>query len=778
MAGASDEPDLFVDEGAPAGVAIINERCVVRTQDGHRVVLVCGIILAQYTVGDAMAEAHAMVSLVDQGWADQVEVSRAFEFATRTVRRYLRRFEEGGLAALGRSAGYPRGRPRVGSSRSRLVCRLKGAGHSNREIARRIGVSEVAVRKLLRRLGWAPARPVQELLPINVPDANPNLSDSIASTAAVAFPSANPNLSASTTSPVVTASPSANPNLSASTISAEEEIVFTLDTDPAKRSADRLLACLGLIDDATPLFRAGVRVPRAGVLLALPAIIDSGVLDIVRDIYGSIGPAFYGLRTTVVAMLLMALLRIKRPEVLKEHLPEDLGRLLGLDRAPEVKTLRRKLTRLAALGQAAEFGRALAHKRVASRGAAFGFLYVDGHVRVYHGKHTLPKTHVAQMRRAMPATSDYWVNDAAGDPLFVVTAEANAGMVKMLPIVLAEIRTLLPDRRVTVVFDRGGWSPKLFATLIAEGFDVLTYRKGRFPRIAKRRFHIHAAVIDGRERRYLLAEHKVRFLGGKLRLRQVTLLSDDGQHQTPILTSRMDLSLVEVAFRMFERWRQENFFKYLRQEYALDALVDYQVEPDNPERDVPNPARKALDKELAKARDELRRLRTTYGIAAFANPEALRPTMRGFKNANAHLGKEIGAAMRRVATLEQRRAKMPARVPVGQAVEGPIVKLATERKLLTNLFKMLAYQAESDLFRLIVPHYKRAEDEGRTLIQSALNGPATIEVTDKELRLTLAPLSSPHRTRAIAALCVEMDQRAAMFPGARLRLRYAVEGAS
>ena len=143
MAGASDEPDLFVDEGAPAGVAIINERCVVRTQDGHRVVLVCGIILAQYTVGDAMAEAHAMVSLVDQGWADQVEVSRAFEFATRTVRRYLRRFEEGGLAALGRSAGYPRGRPRVGSSRSRLECRLKGAGHSTREIAHAVRTCQI-----------------------------------------------------------------------------------------------------------------------------------------------------------------------------------------------------------------------------------------------------------------------------------------------------------------------------------------------------------------------------------------------------------------------------------------------------------------------------------------------------------------------------------------------------------------------------------------------------------------------------------------------------------
>jgi prepilin-type processing-associated H-X9-DG protein len=216
------------------------------------------------------------------------------------------------------------------------------------------------------------------------------------------------------------------------------------------------MAYLGFLDDAAPLFRPGTRVPGAGVLLALPALIQGGVFECARKIYGSIGPAFYGLRTSILALLLMALLRIKRPEGLKEHPPDDLGRVLGLDRAPEVKTLRRKLTRLAAFGRAVEFGRTLAERQVTLRGTAMGFLYVDGHVRVYHGKHQLPKAHVARMRLSMPATSDYWVNDMAGDPLFVVTAEANAGLVKMLPVVLGEVRSLVGERRITVVFDRGG----------------------------------------------------------------------------------------------------------------------------------------------------------------------------------------------------------------------------------------------------------------------------------------------------------------------------------
>ena len=152
---------------------------------------------------------------------------------------------------------------------------------------------------------------------------------------------------------------------------------------------------------------------------------QDGVNNVARDVYGSIGPAFYGLRTTIVTLLLMALIRIKRPENLKEYNPEDLGRLLGLDRVAEVKTIRRKLARLAGYGRAAEFGRALAEQRVQSRGNVMGFLYVDGHVRAYHGKHKLPKAYVARRHLAIPATTDYWVNDAKGEPLLLITCEAN-----------------------------------------------------------------------------------------------------------------------------------------------------------------------------------------------------------------------------------------------------------------------------------------------------------------------------------------------------------------
>ena len=748
MAAPAEQSPLFDPPSAPDDLLVVNGRVQVRTRDAHRVVTARGMVLAHYAVGDRMAEVHAMVSLVEQGWAEQLEVARAFDIDDRTLRRQQRRYEEGGLSALGRSGGYPKGRPRLSSSRAARVRRRKEAGHTTREVARRLGVDEKAVRKQLRAMGWVEQHAARQL-DLALAGADPNLSGGHAAKPAAAEP---------------VPAPCADPNLSGA-----EETAICLDRDPSDRRLDRFLAFLGMLDDAVPLFGSAKAVPRAGVLLAIPALLDSGVIEIAREVYGSIGPAFYGLRTTVITLLLSALLRIKRPEGFKEHSPPDLGRLLGLDRAPEVKTVRRKLRVLASFGRAADFGRQLARRRASRVGAALGFLYVDGHVRVYHGAHDLPKTHVARMRLALPATSDYWVNDAKGDPLFVLTAPANAGMVQMLPTVLAEVRQTVGDRRLTVVFDRGGFSHKLFASLLASGFDLLTYRKGAFRHLPRSRFKRRSSVIEGRQVEYELADQTVRLKPG-LSLRQVTRLSPSG-HQTPVLTSRRDLSDVEVAFRMFERWRQENFFKYLREEYALDALVDYDTEPDDPTREVPNPARKAADQRLHDAVAEMNTLKAAYGLDALFSMEDL----KSFAQRNRSRGDQLLNALGKVVRLERQRARTPVRVPVG-CIREEVLKLDTERKHLTSVMKTVAYQAESDLLRLLAPHYRRSEDEGRTLLQSAFNSAAEIEVTADELRLTLAPLSSPHRSRAIAGLCRELTARRVAFPGTSLVMRWGVRG--
>ena len=231
-----------------------------------------------------------------------------------------------------------------------------------------------------------------------------------------------------------------------------------------------------------------------------------------NKIYGSLGPAFYGLRTSLLTLLLMALWRIKRPEGLKEYSPQDLGRVLGLDRAPGSQNL---AAQTGALGRG-RTGRSIRPGSGPASGSAcaarpWAFSILTAMCAFITAKHALPKTHVARMRISLPATSDYWVNDTAGDPLFVVTAQANAGLVKMLPGILEQVRALVGQRRVTVVFDRGGYSPKLFQQILP-GFDLLTYRKGRYRAIPRKRFRRCRTRRDGKTITYLLADQEVRLL--------------------------------------------------------------------------------------------------------------------------------------------------------------------------------------------------------------------------------------------------------------------------
>jgi transposase len=477
----------------PAGVIVVNDRVCIRTEGSRRVVLVHGVIVGHYDINDRAAEEYAMLTLFGSGYADQDEIARAFGFSTRSLRRYEQRFESGGLHALGRTRGRPSEiAPKEPYGRDRKIIHLKERGFSNRSIAQRLGLAENSIRKRLRRLGWKPQP--EACLPFS------GKTDHVA-----------PPVTEASSDAVVGST--GFPAVISENAAAREDLPTSFDINPLNRSLDRLLAAMGQLEDAAPLFAKTENLPGAGVLLAMPALVGSGLLSVARKIYRSLGPAFYGLRTTLVASVLLALLRIPRPETLKEYSPGDLGRIVGLDRMPEVKTLRRKLARLAAMKRSRELGLEMARRRIAERGRTLGFLYVDGHIRAYHGKRKIAKAYQTRTRIAGPATTDYWVNDHKGDPLFVVTAEANAAMTRMLVPILQEVRNLLgTKRRLTVVFDRGGWSPKLFISILGMGFDILTYRKGRFRHVSEKRFVSRKAKLQGRRVEYLLHDQAVRFL--------------------------------------------------------------------------------------------------------------------------------------------------------------------------------------------------------------------------------------------------------------------------
>jgi hypothetical protein len=284
-------------------------------------------------------------------------------------------------------------------------------------------------------------------------------------------------------------------------------------------------------------------------------------------------------------------------------------------------------------------------------------------------------------------------------------------------------------------------------------------------------------LVDGRRVRYELAERSTELVPG-FRMREVRRRCANG-HQTAIVTTRTDLPIEVVAYRMFERWTQENFFRYMRQHFALDALVTYAVEPADPERSIPNPKRKTLAKALTLSRAALAELEQTYGQQARANPEAQRPTMRGFKIAQGHLSQQITALETTCRRLKARLAALPKRVPLKAVLEeAEIVKLAPEAKHLTDTIKMVAFRAETALVRSLTPHYARTEDDGRALIREMLLTSADIvpHPDDHRLLVSLHSLANPRSNAALAALCETLNALEVRYPGTDLQLVYQAPG--
>ena len=439
-----------------------------------------------------------------------------------------------------------------------------------------------------------------------------------------------------------------------------------------------------------------------------------------------------------------------------------------------MKTARRKLAELAGCGKALEFSRAFTERWAEEKPDALGYLYIDGHVRPYHGrKFKLPKTHVQRRRLCMPATTDYWVNDANAEPLMFVTAPDNEGLLAMMDQeLLPQIRKLVgEERRVTLIFDREGWSPKRFRKWKEAGFDVITYRKGKYRDWQRRCFKEVTVKVCGREVNYLLAERMVRVAKG-FRIREVRRLCDNG-HQTSVMTTRRDLSIETVAVRMFSLWQQENFFRYMRHEFALDHLPTTKGEPADPERSRPNPAVKEKKRKLGRIKAQLTKAEQAYGQKAHDNSEQKRRTVRGFKISQAKLGREIKKLRSVRDQLEGEIQALPDRVPVRETMAGePVVRLERERKIITDTFKMMAYRAETQLANLVGPLLPYRDDEARKFMRQVFELPADLlpDYEQERLVVRLHSMTTPRHNHALIALCTVLNELEVRYPGTKLKL--------
>ena len=728
----------------PAGAAEIAPGVgLVAGEDGG-LVTVHGLATFAWDAGDEAGRRLAAVQLVRLRAASQGQVAEAFGVDPATIWRWDQALAAGGVTGLVPARRGPKGPSKLTAQMVERIAGLDAAGASLREIAAATGVSTFSVRNALGRAvaGGRPAAPGGggESAGLDAGD------DEVGRDAVPVLP------------------------------------------DPVLRDGERALARWGLLGEgAAPVFTPGARYPLAGLLLALPALEETGLLGAAREVYGRVKDGFYGLAATLLTVVFLALAGEPRAEGATRVPPGALGRVLGLDRAPEVKTIRRKLGELAAAGKAAELVMALGRRHAAARPDALGFLYVDGHARVYYGTRQVQKTHVARLKFPAPATMETWVTDSGGDPVFMVIAEPSESLAGELRRLLPGLRAIAGQgRRVTVCFDRGGWSPALFADITAAGFDVLTWRKGPAPDLPAGEFTTITCTDDrGGRHEYDLADTTVELgisdgprKGQTVTLRQVTRrvpARAGATRQIHALTSRTDLPPGEVCWRLTSRWREENYFRYARTRFALDALDSYAAAPDDPDRMVPNPARKTAAARVRQAEAAAQAAETARDAALLQlrSPAPGQAAYLTNQVINA-LAAPVEDAWREQEQAEDAAAAIPARVPLG-TLAPDMVRLDAETKQITHAIRMAAYNAETLLARGLDGHYARAGDEAYALIREALTASGDICPGNGQLLIRLDPLTAPRRTQALAALCDQLNQAQACYPGTDLVLRYEVK---
>ena len=564
------------------------------------------------------------------------------------------------------------------------------------------------------------------------------------------------------------------------------------------RVLDRMLASCGVLSGASLEFAAADDVPQAGVLCALPALLTEGLLRHTRTFY-ALAPGFYPLEAIFLYLALLALVRCRSLEQTRYQAPGEWGRMLGLDRLPEVKTLRAKIAALCASeGRATQWQSCLAREWIEAAAdpadaASVGLFYVDGHVRVYHGSLTpLPRRYVSRERLCLRGTTDYWVNGLDGAPFFVVTQPVNSGLIAALrgqvipqllaatasttaalatPVAPASLAADTPPR-CTLVFDREGYSPELFTELKTEGIAILTYHK--FPGAAwpESEFSAHAVRLPtGEVVTRELAERGTR-LSNHHWVREVRVRHADA-HQTSILTTHPQLDLPAVATRMAARWSQENFFKYMLENFGLDRIIEHGTAPLPDATLVINPAHRRLEADLRRHRAILLRQRAQLG--ALTLPAT--PTEKenaAYLTRGGELRETIATETARLEARKAQRVDTPKKITLKELPEHErFAQLCPESKHFIDTIKMIAYRAESALAGEVRETLARSDD-ARALLRRLFVTPANLrpDYAEKTLTVELHRCGSALQDAAIAQLCETLTATETTFPTTNLRLIY------
>ncbi len=560
-------------------------------------------------------------------------------------------------------------------------------------------------------------------------------------------------------------------------------------------------------------------------MLALPALLCNGLLKH-NDVF-SFEEKYYSLPSILLTLSYAFLLRINSIEKISDEPPGEFGKLLGLDRIPEIKTLRKKISILSQDEQSGKWMAEQSKGWMSTAPELAGILYIDGHEGVFYGKtNKLPKRFISRLRLSMRATTDYWVCDQLGQPFFSINKHVSGSMIEtikqdIIPRLLKDVpsqpteEALEQDNllhRFMIVYDRECYSSDFIIDMWDKRIACSTYNKYVNEKWLEEEFSEYeitdeygeketiklaerAVLIEGKETEKLsgpITVYTFEKMQEKIEMktkrkytkkkksiwvREVRRLSNNG-HQTSIITSNYKLSILLVGLYMFARWRQENYFKYMIKHFGLDMIISNLRQTISDTTLLINPAWRKLDKDIRSINGKLQRLEAKFGALSYdtnQKEESMKEKeLKKYNNKKAGLQEDISIYRNQVAEYKEKRNKMPKKIAFSELSDDQKFEgVYNERKQFVDTIKMIVYRAEISLTS-IVKKYTKKPKEAHALMMQFFKSSADlkVDIQKEQLHINIHHQPTNRDDIALKELCNQLNETECIYPGTNMKIIY------
>ena len=406
----------------------------------------------------------------------------------------------------------------------------------------------------------------------------------------------------------------------------------------------------------------------------------------------------------------------------------------------------------------------------------------------------MPKRFTSRLRLCMSGSTDYWVNDKTGQPFFVVSEAINSGMIEQIKTtILPRLEAEVPKQptaeelqknsqlhKLMIVCDRECYSVDFFHYLWQKRVAICTYNKNVKDKWEQDDFTEYETIDeDGTKEKLKLSEKIITLKNNdkanpiEVVCREIRKLSKSG-HQTSILTTNFTLGIVAVGLYMFARWCQENFFKYMSENFDIDGLVSYQKETISDTKMLVNPAYKLLESQLRSLNGKLSKHKTQFANITLQSENEKGKKLERSIAKKAEMHQQIKEVEAQIVEIKDKKKGVDRKITFGSLP--PTEKFTNAinvRKQFMDNIKMIAYRAETAMYNMIKNQLSHP-DEGRQLLQKIFTSDADIlpDYLNKTLTVKLHNLNYKKDDKVVQYLCEKLNETGTQYPGTDLKIIY------